>query len=163
MGESFKLTDKLKAKIGWKSKPWIFEVTSTSVRAFARGVGYTDPVYYDLKAAKAIGYRNLPAPPTYLGSPVFLPGENDDNLSVPPGFFPDIGHGLPNLLDGGTQTEYLETICAGDTLTALVHLTDLAVKKSKGLGTMLIMTTETSYTNQNNTIAAIQTGQAIFY
>ena len=42
-----------------RSRPWTYEVTTTSVRAFARGVGYTDPVYFDVAAAKK---RRLPEP-----------------------------------------------------------------------------------------------------
>ena len=163
MAEQFEITDEMKQQIGWESDPWIYEVTTTSVRAFARGVGYTDPVYYDIDAAKAAGYRNLPAPPTYLGTAVFLPGKNEDNLSTPPGSFPDISHGLSNLLDAGTETEYYDTICAGDTLTGVVRLSNLETKQSKGLGTMLVLTTESIYTNQDGKKVAVQRGQAIFY
>ena len=163
MAEQFELTDAMKAKIGWESEPWIYEVTTTSVRAFARGVGYTDPVYYDIDAAQKAGYRSLPAPPTYLGTPIFIPGQSQDFLSTPPGSFPEIDHGLANLLDGGTETEYYDTICAGDTLTAVVRVANLETKKSKALGIMLITTVETTYTNQDGKLAAIQRSQAIFY
>jgi hypothetical protein len=163
MAEQFELTQEMKDKIGWKSQPWTWEVTTTSVRAFARGVGYLDPVYYDIDAAKKAGYRNLPAPPTYLGSTVFIPGQTDDTLSIPPGFAPSLDTGMTGLLDGGTDTEYLETICAGDTLTSVNRLSDLSVKESKSLGKMLIISTETTFTNQDNTVVAIQRGQIIFY
>jgi hypothetical protein len=46
VAERIELTDQMKAQIGNESPPWDFEVTTTSVRMFARGVGYTDPVYY---------------------------------------------------------------------------------------------------------------------
>ena len=93
----------------------------------------------------------------------FLPGKNDDNLSMPPGSFPDVGHGLTNLLDGGTETEYLDTICAGDTLTAVVRLSGLDTKQTKGLGIMLVTTMEASYKNQDGKVVALQRSQAIFY
>ena len=66
MANEFELTEEMKAQIGKESPTWTYEVTTTSVRAFARGVGYTDPVFYDIEAAKKAGYRSLPAPPTYL-------------------------------------------------------------------------------------------------
>ena len=163
MAENFKLTDEMKQKIGLESDPWIYEVTTSSVRAFARGVGYTDMVYYDVDVAKAAGYRSLPVPPTYLGTPVFLPGICDDTFSLPPGALPDIQHGLPNVLDGGTETEYLDTICAGDTLTCIARLANLEVKKSKGLGDMLVMTAESNFTNQDGKKVAVQRIQAIYY
>ena len=56
MAEEFEITDEMREQIGKKSPPWTYELTTTSVRAFARGVGYTDPVYFDVEAAKAAGY-----------------------------------------------------------------------------------------------------------
>ena len=163
MAEQFELTQEMKDQVGWESQPWTWEVTTTGVRAFARGVGYTDPVYYDLEAAKKAGYRSLPAPPTFLGSCVFIPGQTDDTFSFPPGFQPNINPGLTGLLDGGTDIEYFDTICAGDTLTSVNRLSDLTVKESKSLGKMLVVSTETSFTNQDNKVVAVQRSQIIFY
>ena len=55
MAEKIEITDAMRAVIGVESPPWTHEVTTTSVRGFARGVGYTDRVYYDEAAAKAAG------------------------------------------------------------------------------------------------------------
>ena len=161
--ESFEISDEMRAQIGKESPPWTHEVTTTSVRMFARGVGYTDPVYFDVDAARKAGYRNLPAPPTYLGTPIFIPGKSSDTFSGPVAGAPRIDHGLPGLLDGGTETEYFDTICAGDTLTVVTRLAALDVRESKSLGRMLITTNETTYTNQDGKVVAIQRGQGIFY
>jgi acyl dehydratase len=163
MAERFEITDEMRAQIGKESPPWTYEVTTTSVRMFARGVGYTDPVYFDVDAARKAGYRNLPAPPTYLGTPVFIPGKSSDTFSGPIEGGPRLQHGLPGLLDGGTETEYFDTICAGDTLTVVSRLAALDVRESRSLGKMLITTNETTYSNQDGRVVAIQRGQAIFY
>ena len=164
MAQEFEITEQMRAQIGKESSPWTYEVTTTSVRAFARGVGYTDPVYFDVEAARKAGYRSLPAPPTYLGTPVFVPGKSSDTFSGPVQTGgPRLDHGLKNVLDGGTETEYLETICAGDTLTAIGRLAGLDVRPSKTLGKMLIVTNETTYTNQDGRVVAKQRSQAIFY
>jgi hypothetical protein len=163
MAEKFEITDEMRAQIGKESPPWTHEVTTTSVRGFARGVGYTDPVYYDLDAAKKAGYRSLPAPPTYLGTPVFIPGKSSDTFSGPVEGGPRVQHGLTGLLDGGTETEYFDTICAGDTLTVVQRLAGLDVRSSKTLGVMLITTSETTYTNQSGKVVAVQRSQGIFY
>jgi acyl dehydratase len=163
MAEHFQLTDELKATIGQESAPWTYEVTTTSVRAFARGVAYTDEVYFDVDAAKAAGYRGLPAPPTYLGTPVFIPGRSDDTFSNPREGQPRINHGLKNVLDGGTEVEYFEDICAGDTLTGVSRVADLRVSDSKAIGKMLIVSMETRYTNQTGNLAAVLRSQVIFY
>jgi len=163
MAQEFELTEEMRSHVGEESEPWTYEVTTTSVRAFARGVGYTDPVYYDVEAAKAAGYRSLPAPPTYLGTPVFLPGRSSDTFSGPVSTRRGLQHGLKGLLDGGTETIYYADVCAGDTLTLVSRLADLEVKESKSLGKMLVTTTEARYTNQHGTLVAVQRSQAIFY
>lgn len=163
MAKEFEISEEMRAQIGKESPPWTYEVTTTSVRMFARGVGYEDLVYYDVEQARKAGYRNLPAPPTYLGTPVFIPGKCSDTFSGPSEGAPRVNHGLPGLLDGGTETEYKDEICAGDTLTAVSKLAALDVRESKSLGKMLITTTETTYTNQDGKVVAIQRGQAIFY
>ena len=49
MAEEIEITEEMRAVIGVESTPWTYEVTTTSVRAFARGVGYTDLVYFDVE------------------------------------------------------------------------------------------------------------------
>jgi hypothetical protein len=164
MAKEFEITAEMRAQIGKESPPWIHEVTTTSVRAFARGVGYTDPVYFDVDTARKAGYRSLPAPPTYLGTPVFIPGRSSDTFSGPTEGQPGVRHGLPGLLDGGTETEYFDQICAGDNLIVVSKVAGLDVRESKNLGKMLITTSETTYTNQQTgKLVARQRAQAIFY
>ena len=163
MAEKIDITDEMRAIIGVESAPWIYEVTTTSVRAFARGVGYTDPVYFDVEAAQAAGYRSLPCPPTYLGTAVFIPGKSSDTFSGPLGSGPSLKMDLPNLLDGGTETEYFEDICAGDTLTVTSKTADLTVREGRSTGQMLIVTSEMTCTNQDGKVVAKQRAQALFY
>ena len=163
MAEKIEITPAMRAVVGVPSPPWTHEVTTTSVRAFARGVGYTDPVYYDEAEAKRRGYRSLPAPPTYLGTPIFIPGKNSDIFSRPLQTGPRLEHGLRNVLDGGAETEYEGDICAGDTLTVTIQVADLSVRESKTTGAMLIVTEETTCTNQHGKVVAKQRSQALFY
>ena len=163
MAKEFEITDEMRAQVGRESEPWTHEVTTTSVRMFARGVGYTDPVYYDVAAAQAAGYRSLPAPPSYMGTPIFLPGRSSDTFSGPNPSGRGLQHGLKGLLDGGTETTYFDDVCAGDTLTVTSKLANLEVKESKGLGKMLVTTEESTYTNQDGKRVAVQRRQAIFY
>jgi acyl dehydratase len=163
MAKEFQLTDEMRSHIGVASEPWTFELTTTSVRAFARGVGYTDPVYYDVEAAKRAGYRSLPAPPSYMGTAIFIPGKSSDTFSAPNPTRRGLEHGLKGLLDGGTETTYYADICAGDTLTVTDKLAALEVKESKSLGKMLVTTAESTYTNQDGKLVAVQRRQAIFY
>ena len=160
---AIEITPEMEAVVGVESEPWTYEVTTTSVRAFARGVGYTDVVYYDEAEAKKAGYRSLPAPPTYLGTAIFIPGKSNDTFSGPKQTGPSLNHGLKNVLDGGTETEYLGQICAGDTLSVTNQVADLTIRESKSIGQMLIVTTLTTVKNQNGDVVATQRGQGLFY
>ncbi len=163
MAEKIEITPEMKAVVGVESEPWTYEVTTTSVRAFARGVGYQDRVYFDIEAAQKAGYRNLPCPPTYLGTPVFIPGESNDTFSGPKNTGPSVNHGLANVLDGGAETEYEGDICAGDTLQVRSQVSDLQLRESKTTGWMLIVTGLTTFTNQDGKVVARQRSQALFY
>ena len=43
--------------------PVPFDVERGRLRFFARTIGLTDPVYFDVEAARGPGHRDLPAPP----------------------------------------------------------------------------------------------------
>lgn len=166
MAESFEITDELRARVGIESDPWTFEVTTTGIRAFARGVGYRDVTYFDRAVARGAGYGDLPAPPTYLGFPVFIPSDSDPAFSAPRGDGPGGGlnHGLKGLLDGGAETVYERPIVAGDELVVTSKLTNLETKTSGSLGVMLIITNEATYKDaKDGAVVARQRSQAIYY
>ncbi|MDH4074365.1 MAG: MaoC family dehydratase N-terminal domain-containing protein [Acidimicrobiia bacterium] len=164
MAAEFELTDQMLATVGVESEPWPVELTTTSVRAFARGVGYSDPRYYDLDAAAAAGHDSLPAPPCYLGTPVFIPGQSDPTFSGPRNAGPSVRHGLKGLLDGGTEVHYERPLKAGDKLFMTSKISKLEVKESKGLGKMLVVTSEQTFTEQETGDVVMRTyGQAIYY
>jgi len=159
MADQFELTEEMRAVVGVESEPWPVELTTTSIRAFARGVGYTDARYYE---AGADG--SLPAPPCYLGTPVWIPGQSDATFSGPRNTGPGVKHGLKGLLDGGTEVVYERPLRAGDRLFMTSKVSDLEVKESKGLGKMLVVTSEQTFTDQASGDVVMRTfGQAIFY
>jgi hypothetical protein len=95
---------------------------------------------------------------------VFIPGKSDDTFSGPKeGAVDFFQFGLKNVLDGGTEVEYFDTICAGDTLTAVSKLSGLDVRDSKALGQMLIVSSEMEFKNQEGKVVMISRGQAILY
>jgi len=157
MAEYEIITPEMQALVGVESEPWTVEVDKLQIRLFARAVGYTDPLFYDEAFAKSLGYRSLPCPPHYLGTPVYNPADP----SGPGARRPRLNHGLKRVLNGGTEIEMLDTICAGDVLTATARLVDLAERKGR-LGTMLITTTETTY-RRDGQVVAIARGTGIAY
>lgn len=151
------ITDELRATIGKESEPVTYEVDNTGCRQFARAVGYTDHIFYDESAAQAKGYRGIVAPPGFLGHPVVIPGQP---ARVGEMFRLDIPY--KRILNGGTDIEYFEDVCAGDTLTATSKITDLTEREGR-MGPMLIVNTETTYKNKPGNTVAISRGTAIRY
>ena len=145
------ITDEMRARIGVESEPWTLEVDKTSVRMFARSCQYTDPVFYDEEFARSKGYRSLPAPPHYLGTPIFNPAQSDVTFGGPRGR-QRFESPFKRRLNGGTDIEYFDTICAGDVLTATSKISDIAERKGS-IGTMLITTTETTYRRDSKVVA----------
>jgi acyl dehydratase len=163
MAENIEITPEMRAQIGVESDAWPYEVTASGVRAFARGAGYSDPVYYDPDAARAAGYEHLPAPPCYLGTPAFLPGRSDPVFSTPLGTGPRPRYGLTEVLDGSTEAHYERPLLAGETLMARFRVVDLQVKKSRSLGAMLLVTSEITLSGGDGKVAARDRSQHIFY
>ena len=161
------ITDEMRARIGVESEPWTLEVDKTSVRMFARSCQYTDPVFYDEEFARSKGYRSLPAPPHYLGTPVYNPRTSDPTFGGPRGGGGGPGgprSGNPRLrrvLNGGTDIEYFDTIQAGDVLSASSKVADISERQGS-LGPMVITTTETTYKRDGQTVA-ISRGTSIAY
>jgi N-terminal half of MaoC dehydratase len=156
------ITDEMRAEIGKESAPHTCEVDKTAIRLFARSVGHTDPVYYDEAAAKAAGYRGLVAPPGYLGTPVFKPSAGGDAGPMGRNRGPQPRRPLNRVLNGGTEIEYFDDICAGDVLTVSSHLAALE-ERTGSIGQMLISTNKTVYKNQDGKVVAISTGTGIRY
>ncbi|MEE8347634.1 MAG: MaoC family dehydratase N-terminal domain-containing protein, partial [Dehalococcoidia bacterium] len=69
---------------------------------------------------------------------------------------------LKRILNGGTDVEYLDTVCAGDVLTATGKLVDLSERQGR-LGPMLITVTEFTYRNQDGKVVARMRGTGIQY
>jgi hydroxyacyl-ACP dehydratase HTD2-like protein with hotdog domain len=147
---AFEITDEMRAQIGKESEPWTYEVTTTSVRMYARGVGSEDPVHYDVDYAKSLGFRSIVAPAGYLGTPVFSPTTNDGTFGFPRrGGGPRLSVPTKGLLDGGTETEYLDVICAGDVLEETSHLADIKVRDG-AMGQMVFVTNESVYKDKSS-------------
>ena len=151
------ITDKMRAEIGVESEPVTFEVDKTACRMFARAVGYTDPIYFDEQCAKSKGYRGIPAPVGFLGHVVYNPNE-PQRL----GGYVRTDTPFKRILNGGTDIEYLESVCAGDVLTATSKLIDLSEREGR-LGPMLVTVTESTYRNQDGKVVARARGTGIQY
>jgi len=152
------ITDEMRAVIGKESEPVTYEVDNTGCRQFARAVGYTDPIFFDEAAAKARGYRAIVAPPGFLGHPVIIPGKSAPRGPESLGFQTN----LKRVLNGGTDYEYFDDVCAGDVLTGTMEISDIAEREGR-LGQMIVVSTETTYKNRAGKTVCIMRGGFIRY
>ena len=152
------ITDEMREAIGKESPATTLEVEKTNCRMFARAVGHKDPIFYDDEHAKNKGHRGIVAPPGFFGTPAFkLGGGRGEG---PPGR----GFSIPykRVLNGGTEYEYFDTVCAGDTLTSTTKISGFT-ERPGSIGPMLITERETTYTNQEGKVVAKMHGTTIQY
>ena len=112
--------------IGLRLPTVSFEVEKGRLRFFAKATGETRPEYLDESAARAAGYRSLPAPPTFLMGADLDAGTMTtllETLNVPIG----------RILHGEQSFTYHAPVCAGDVLSVESKISDIYGKKSGAL------------------------------
>jgi acyl dehydratase len=112
--------------IGRDLPPSTMTLERGRLRFFAQAIGETDPVYTDVDAARAAGYRDLPAPPTFLFGAELDSGESFALLDL-------LGIPLAKVLHGEQGFVYYRPACAGDTITVRPRITDVYDKKGGAL------------------------------
>lgn len=124
--------------IGRSFAPLTTQVEAGRLRAFARATAQRDPVYWDREAAQAAGYRDIPAPLTFVFT---LDLERDDPFY----FINEMQIELAHVLHGEQAFTYGAPICAGDQVTLISKVLDIYDKKG---GAMDFVILETSAQNQ---------------
>jgi hypothetical protein len=149
----------MRAAIDKEGEPSILEVDKTGCRMFARAVGHTDLIFYDEAYAQSKGYRSIVAPPGFMGTRQFAPSAGGIGQGRP-----GMGFSIPykRVLNGGTEIEYYEDVCAGDVLEARNKITGFA-ERSGSMGPMLITSRETVFRNKDGKTVAVERGEVIQY
>lgn len=117
------------------------------VREFARAVLATNPIYFEVEAARAAGHADVVAPPTF---PVVvqemtlaqLLAETDANID------------FSRVVHGDQRFQFSRDVVAGDELTATLSVTSV-----KSLGGHSMVTSESVMTDANghHVVTAIST------
>lgn len=117
------------------------------VREFARAVYSTSPLNHDPEAARAAGYPDVVAPPTF---PVVIQEATLAQLLAEP----DAGIDFTRVVHGDQRFTYTRPVVAGDELTAT-----LAVTSIKTLGGHSMVTAQTTIvdTTGAHVVTAIST------
>ena len=129
---------------------------------FAFAAGDTNPIYFDEAAARAAGYAARVVPPGLLvwalEPPRPLAALREDGLWRDTGT--PLRLGVSRVLYGGEEWEYRRAVHAGDTVTAETRLAALE-EKTGASGPFVLITTETTYTNQAGEVVALVRGLRI--
>ena len=102
------------------------------VREFARAVLATAPLHHDPEAARAAGFADVVAPPTF---PIVVAEATLQQLLAEP----DAGIDFSRVVHGDQRFSYSRPVVAGDELTATLRVTSI-----KSLGGNSMVTSESS-------------------
>ena len=112
-----------------------FEVTRNDIRRFALAIGDPNPAYLDPEAAKALGHRDVVAPPTFLISA--STGEAGG------GFIgdPDLGLVYALVVHGEERFAFHRPVYAGDVLDTVTTIADI---RDAGRNELMTLVSEVS-------------------
>ena len=124
-----------------------YSVGREKVREFARAVHATHPHHHDPDAARAAGYSDVVAPPTF---PTVVQAASLEQLLADP----DAGIDFTRVVHGDQRFTYTRPVVAGDELTGT-----LTVASVKSLGGHSMVTTDTvmSDPDGNHVVTATST------
>jgi acyl dehydratase len=104
-----------------------YEVSRVKIAEFADAIGDPNPLYRDREAARAAGYPDVIAPPTFA---IVISMASSGRAAADPG----LGLNYAMVVHGQQRFEYHRPIGAGDVLTATSTISDI---KQAGSLTML--------------------------
>ncbi|HHO74945.1 MAG TPA: MaoC family dehydratase [Deltaproteobacteria bacterium] len=131
-----------KTKVGKEYPPVTWEVERGKIAELAKAIGDFDSIYLDKEAAIKQGYKDTPAPPTFLTVPMMW-------SSSMPGVINDLQINFMMVLHGEEEYEYYRQIYPGDKLTGTPKVASIEEKTSKSGSRMDMVTIEILYMDQN--------------
>jgi acyl dehydratase len=105
--------------IGKTYEPIVYAAGREKIREYASAVGETNPLHFDVDAARAAGYADVVAPPMFV---VVYAGR-----AVGPAIFdPDVGINFAMMVHGGQEFRWGPLVVAGDEITTTATVKDIA-------------------------------------
>jgi acyl dehydratase len=105
--------------IGKTYPPVDYAVGREKIREYAGAVGETNPLYFDVAAARAAGYGDVVAPPMF--AVVYA------SRSVGPALFdPDVGLNFAQMVHGAQQFLWGPLVVAGDEISTTTTVKDIS-------------------------------------
>ncbi len=149
------LAEQIQAQIGKRFTPTgkrLNEVSEHFARNWAYAIDERDAVYWDAAAAKTAGYDGLKVPPSFIY--MVARGPSYEMYTFPPDVIS---------LFGEQEYEFLADLHVGDRITAEAHITGVRETGGDTLGPLLLVFTQTDYTNQDAVRVAIQRQTSVLY
>jgi acyl dehydratase len=114
-----------------------YQVGREKIREFARAIGATDAEYHDPAAARATGYADVVAPPTF---PVVITMAASRQIVDDP----ELGVDYSRVVHGDQKFVYTRPVVAGDTLVCVNSVDEITSRGGHDfLTTRTEVTTET--------------------
>jgi acyl dehydratase len=104
----------------------VYEVSREKIAEFATAIGSDDPVHVDPEAARALGYLDVVAPPTFA---VVIAQRSESQVYSDP----DAGVDFSRVVHGEERFVHQRPIVVGDRLTAVLHVETAREVGSHGL------------------------------
>lgn len=149
------IPDETRARVGeLLAEPATVVIDRREAQRYALAVGDENPVYFDEAAAQAAGHRTIIVAPTFVTHAVVPPRANGQLRED--GLWKDIGAvklSVQRMMFGGEEWDFLEPVCVGDTITAEARLAGVEEKQGTK-GAFVLVTRETTFTNQDGTVVA---------
>ena len=129
------------------------EITPLMIQRFAAAVGDHNPLYFDANDARAAGYRDIIAPPTFLAAVLGWDAGPSESALMADGSDPalviaeTVGY---KFMGGGQSLTFLEPVCAGDVVRARKRLTEIYERDARS-GRLIFLVFETVFENDHGT------------
>lgn len=121
------------SRTGFEAPPITVEIERGRLRLFCKAIGETGSVFTDPEAARAAGYRDIIAPPTFASC---LDADRQDGFSL----VRELGLPLAKLLHGSQSITHHGTLSPGDRVVVRSRVSDMYEKKGGALQFVVIQT-----------------------
>ena len=111
--------------VGKRYPPLTYAVGREKIREYAFAVGETNPLHLEVEAARALGYRDVVAPPMFAAV-YSLPAMG------PALFDPDVGIDFALMVHGGQEFKWGPLVVAGDEIDTTVTVKDISERSGTG-------------------------------
>jgi len=108
----------LSTAVGKTYEPVLHAVGREKIREYAAAVGETNPLHFDLQAARGAGYADLVAPPMFA---TVYAGRG----LIPALFDPELGINFAMLVHGGQEFRWGPLVIAGDEVSTVLSVKEI--------------------------------------